>query len=85
MNLRTEAHLARAQYVVVLHQNEWKISHNGAHHGPYRSQGEAIIFAVDAAQKSGKSGYDAQVLVQGQNNRFRTEWTYGNDPYPPIG
>jgi hypothetical protein len=25
------------------------------------------------------------VLVQGQNNQFRTEWTYGHDPYPPRG
>lgn len=77
--------MARAQYIVVLHNNEWKISFDGKHYGPYVSQAAAIRDAVDAAHKSGKSGHDAQVLVQGQNNQFRTEWTYGHDPYPPPG
>lgn len=77
--------MARAQYYVVLHQGEWKINLDGTHYGPYKTQKEAIRAAVDAAQGSGKTGLDAQVLVQGQNNQFRTEWTYGNDPYPPPG
>jgi hypothetical protein len=77
--------MARAQYFVVLHQNEWKISLEGKHYGPYRTQADAIRAAVDTAQKAGTSGLDAQVLVQGQNNQFRTEWTYGHDPYPPPG
>jgi hypothetical protein len=25
------------------------------------------------------------VLVQNRENQFRTEWSYGNDPYPPLG
>jgi len=74
--------MARNQYVVVLHQGQWKISHQGKHHGPYATQRAAIRAAVDAAHKS--KG-DSQVLVQGENNQFRTEWTYGNDPYPPPG
>lgn len=77
--------MARARYYVVLHQGEWKISYNEKHYGPYRTQGGAIKVAVDTAQKAGKKGHDAQVLVQGENNQFRTEWTYGNDPYPPPG
>lgn len=74
--------MSRAQYVVVLHQGEWKISYNGKHYGPYSTQKMAIRAAVDAAHKA--KG-DAQVLVQGENNQFRTEWTYGRDPYPPPG
>jgi hypothetical protein len=77
--------MARAQYVVVLHENQWKIKFDGKHYGPYGTQRDAIRAAVDAAHTSGKGGHDAQVLVQGQNNQFRTEWTYGNDPYPPPG
>jgi hypothetical protein len=77
--------MARAQYFVVLHNGEWKISHNNKHHGPYSSQAAAIRVAVDTAQKAGKDGHDAQVLVQGKDNKFRTEWTYGRDPYPPKG
>jgi hypothetical protein len=77
--------MAREQYFVVLHQNEWKISYAGKHYGPYGSQKAAIRAAVNAAHGAGKKGHDAQVLVQGANNQFRAEWTYGNDPYPPPG
>lgn len=77
--------MARSQYFVVLHENQWKISFNGKHYGPYSTQKVAIRATVDAAHDTGKSGQDAQVMVQGVNNQFRTEWTYGNDPYPPPG
>src|SRR5215204_322024 len=72
--------MERVRYFVVLHDKQWKISFADKHYGPYRTQRDAIRVAVDAAHKA--EG-DAQVLVQGQNNQFRTEWTYGNDPYPP--
>lgn len=74
--------MAREQYFVVLHGGQWKISWKGQHYGPYPTQQEAIRAAVDAAHKAQS---DSQVLVQGQDQRFRTEWTYGNDPYPPRG
>lgn len=77
--------MARAAYYVVHHQGEWKIQFNGRHYGPYRTQRETIRAAVDTAHKAGQQGHDAQVLVQGQNNQFRAEWTYGHDPYPPPG
>lgn len=78
--------MARTKYYVVKHQGEWKISLNEKHHGPYPTQRSAIKAAVDAAHKAGSSNPDgAQVLVQNEQNQFRAEWTYGNDPYPPPG
>ncbi len=77
--------MARSQYFVVLHENQWKISFNGTHYGPYKTQQDAIKAAVDAAHNAGSQGHDAQVMVQAVNNQFRTEWTYGHDPYPPRG
>lgn len=74
--------MARTQYFVVLHEGQWKIKFNGQHYGPYRTQREASLAAIDAANESKGN---AQVLVQGKDNLFRTEWTYGNDPYPPRG
>lgn len=74
--------MSRVRYYVVRHDGQWKISFNGEHYGPYQSQRAAIRTAVDAAHKA--TG-DAQVLVQGADNQFRTEWTYGRDPYPPPG
>jgi hypothetical protein len=77
--------MARVQYFVVHDGGEWKISYNGKHYGPYGTQKAAISAAVDAAHKLGFGGTDSQVLVQGTDNQFRTEWTYGHDPYPPKG
>jgi hypothetical protein len=77
--------MSRLQYVVVNDGGQWKISHDGKHYGPYGTQTDAIGAAVDAAHKAGGLGHDAQVLVQGTDSRFRTEWTYGHDPYPPKG
>jgi len=77
--------MSRTQYFVVLHSGEWKIKLDGKHYGPYATQRAAIKTAVDAAHKNGDNGLDSQVLVQGTDNKFRTEWTYGNDPFPPPG
>lgn len=74
--------MARVQYFVVRHEGQWKITLEGKRYGPYRTQRDAIRAAVDAAHET--KG-DAQVLVQGEDHKFRTEWTYGNDPYPPKG
>ncbi|WP_371129887.1 DUF2188 domain-containing protein [Phenylobacterium sp.] len=73
--------MARTQYVVVNYQNQWHVSLNGERYGPYATQKDAIRSAVDAAHKATNS----QVLVQGADSKFRTEWTYGSDPYPPRG
>jgi hypothetical protein len=77
--------MTRLQHFVVLHQGESKVKFDGKHYGPYRTQADAIRDAVDAAHKAGKQGHDSQVLAQGMNHQFRTEWAYGHDPYPPAG
>lgn len=77
--------MAREQYFVVLHQGQWKITYNGKHYGPYPTQQAAIAEAVKTAKKAAAKGNNSQVLVQGKDNKFRTEWTYGDDPYPPTG
>jgi Uncharacterized protein conserved in bacteria (DUF2188) len=73
----------RVFYYVVLDQSEWKIRLNNQDYGPYRTQEAAFRAAVDAAQGSGKNGQAAKVLVRGEDHKFRTKWTYGQDPYPP--
>jgi hypothetical protein len=75
----------RAHYYVVLYQNQWRITFNDQRYGPYASQRAAIDEADKCARQAHKDGYDAQVLVQGVDNKFRVEWTYGHDPYPPRG
>ena len=73
--------MARNQYFVVLHEDEWKIKFNGEHTAAFPSQRKAIERAIDTAQNAGNS----QVFVQGEDHQFRAEWTYGTDPYPPKG
>lgn len=75
----------RDRYFVVLHDGEWKIKHGNDHSHPYATQQEAIDSAIEAAQNARESGQLSQVLVQGEDMQFRTEWTYGEDPYPPRG
>lgn len=77
--------MAREQYVVVFHNGEWKVNFNDKYYGPYATQKLAISAAIGSAHAAGAKGLDAQVLVQGSDNRFRTEWTYGHDPYPRRG
>ena len=54
-------------------------------YGPYHSQAEAMLFAIDAAQKLGEQGENAQVGLMGEHGRFQPEWSYGKDAYPPQG
>ena len=67
-------------YIVVRDQGQWKISVDGTRYGPYATQRDAIRAAVDAAHEAGLKGLKGQVLLLDQ---FRTEWTFGIDPYPP--
>ena len=46
-------------------------------YGPYHSRAEAMLFAIDAAQKLGEQGENTQVGLMGEHGRFRAEWSYG--------
>jgi hypothetical protein len=72
--------MERVKYFVTLKNGAWHIVLQGKAHGPYKTQHDAIEAAVKAAHGTPNS----QVLVQGEDNKIRTEWTYGNDPrrYP---
>lgn len=76
--------MARAHYYVLKDGNQWKIRYEGKDY-PYDTQAAAMKVAVDTAHKAGQQGHDAQVLVQGRDGKWQTEWTYGHDPYPPKG
>ena len=77
--------MARLQYFVVTYKDQWWVNFQGNRYGPYGTQAEAIEAAKESARKSAEQGYPSQVLVQGRDGKFRVEWTYGDDPYPPKG
>jgi hypothetical protein len=69
--------MAKDVYCVIPHEQEWEVSYNQKRF-PYGTLREAIQASVNAAHIAGVSNPDgAEVLVQGDNNQFRTEWTYG--------
>jgi hypothetical protein len=75
--------MAGVQYFVTRYKGQWAVSLKDAYSGPHATEQEAIGVAVESAHEQGQAGNDAQVLVQGHDNRFRSEWVYGCDPYPP--
>jgi len=77
--------MARHIYYVLKDGEQWKIRFNNQDFTGYATQKAACRAAVDAAHETGKKGHDAQVLVQGKDGKWQTEWTYGHDPYPPKG
>jgi hypothetical protein len=77
--------MARKHYYVSPDGSTWKVTLDGVLQGHHYTQKSAIRAAVDAAHADGKVGHNAEVRVQGIDGQFRTEWTYGSDPYPPPG
>ena len=75
--------MPNSRYFIVQQDEEWLIKFQDEQFGPYHTQKEAMLFAVDAAQKLGEHGENAEVCVMGENGHFRPEWSYGRDTYPP--
>lgn len=62
------------RYFIVRDRNAWLIKYNDEEYGPYLTQAEATLFAVDAARKLGDRGEHAEVYLMGDNGSFRREW-----------
>ncbi len=75
--------MPNTRYFVVHDKDAWLIKFQDEEFGPYNSEKEAMLFAVDAAQKLGEHGENAEVCLMGENGHFRPEWSYGRDAYPP--
>jgi hypothetical protein len=73
----------RTRYVVVRQEDVWFIHFAGEEFGPYKTEREAMLFAIDAAHQLSEQGEETQVLVVDENGEARPAWTYRQDPYPP--
>jgi hypothetical protein len=72
----------RIRYLVVRQQDVWFIKYDGEEYGPYQSEREAMLFAIDAARKLGEQGDETEVLQIDENGEFRPVWTYGVESSP---
>jgi hypothetical protein len=81
---RTRIHIPvpRARYVIVHDGRAWMIKFDGEEYGPYMSEREALLFAIEAAYKLGQHGEEAEVLVAEAAGMIRPVWTYGQDRFP---
>ena len=73
----------KTRYLVVRQEDVWFIHFAGEEYGPYNTERQAMLFAIDAAHKLGEQGEKTQVLVLDENGDARPAWTFGQDPYPP--
>jgi hypothetical protein len=74
--------MTRTTYYVSPSDGRWKVTKEGRLTlGTYATKDEA----TRAARIVAEANRPSQVVVQRQDGRFQTEWTYGADPYPPRG
>lgn len=75
--------MARRTYWVSPRDGSWSVSLEGG-------AGAIKIFdlkddAIQRARELALNNQPSQVIVQGRDGKIQTEWTYGNDPFPPAG
>jgi hypothetical protein len=73
----------RTRYVVARREDVWFIAFGGEDYGPYKTEREAKLFAIDAAYKLGDNGEPTEVLVADEAGVARPVWIHGQHPYPP--
>ena len=59
---------------------QWQVTRDGTQVSYFGTQTAAAQDAGNRARIDHQAGHDAQVHIQRPDGRYRTEWTYGNDP-----
>jgi hypothetical protein len=72
--------LPHARYIVLHHDNAWKINLDNRYYGPFATKEAAIGSATDTARKASDAGYPASVLLMA-DGAFDTLWS--SDAQPP--
>lgn len=73
--------MARKVFHVVPNGTNWQVKHNGqvlSNH-TYKTN------AISSGQQVAKANQPSQLVVHRADGTIEFEYTYGNDPYPPIG
>jgi hypothetical protein len=69
---------------VLSHGDKWKVKCDHCDEQIKDTQSEAIKFARKHVAAL-PPGTLSQILIQGEGGKWRIEWTYGQDPFPPPG
>jgi hypothetical protein len=75
---------SRKRYIVARREDVWFIIFGGEEFGPYKTEREAKLFAIEAAHKLGEHGEETEVMVsQDEAGAVLPVWVYGQHAYPP--
>ena len=56
----------------------WMIKFDDEEYGPYKSQSEAVLFAIEAAEKLNGHGEKAQVVIIGPTSTYDQDISRGS-------
>jgi hypothetical protein len=73
----------RKRYLVVRREDVWFIRFGGEEFGPYKTEREAKLFAIEAAHKLGEQGEETEVLLSDEAGAISPVWIHGQHAYPP--
>jgi hypothetical protein len=75
---------SRKRYIVARREDVWFIIFGGEEFGPYKTEREAKLFAIEAAHKLGEHGEETEVMVStDEAGAVLPVWVYGQHAYPP--
>ena len=75
--------MRRSRYVVSGCDGEWQVRRaNSRVTETFPSKAHALCAAIELAEKDGARGDAPAVLVRHEDDRFITEWVYGQDLHP---
>ncbi|KAA3448604.1 hypothetical protein C7I87_20845 [Mesorhizobium sp. SARCC-RB16n] len=65
--------MANAKYYISKDVHRWSVRYDGKDY-PFDTHSAAVLAAVNAATFASAQGHEAEVLVQGIDGKWRTEW-----------
>lgn len=71
--------MSNSRYYIVGNNDMWVIQFKDAENGQYKSNNEAAVFAIAAAQKLGMREERAHVCMLDDGGRLRCKWSYNRD------
>jgi hypothetical protein len=78
-----EEALHKSRYVVMNQNGGWQIRNAHRHvTATFPSKAQALCAAIELAERDGERGHAPEVLVRHEDDRFITEWVYGEDLHP---
>jgi hypothetical protein len=75
---------SRPVFHVTMRDGKWVVTRERDHEGTFDSF-ETKDEAIERARLKARSPEPSQVIVHRADGTIETEFTYGNDPYPPRG